>query len=455
MDISIGPLLRRAIWGPAILFNAIVFPKVFYSSYAARIVTFAAIAGSVVWALQPHDIETPSTSYLFGFAPSWTLIVAAVLLLLCNPSRDFRRIRRKDNQRSGKADSTPDSQYEWESFPEQLSRRFWWSFDLLMNFRGLGWSYQKRQHQIPDDVKRLYDEGGIKVIRDGCQTEKRPGETRSSFLVKQCGYFVVDYVVLDFCIHLMDRDPWFNRPLNSNERLLFGYAAGNLNILVRPYRALLGTVATYSVMDLTHVAVALVSVGLGPRWLGTHGEPWMHPRLWGNLTELFNRGLPGTIASSISHSGVLTIHLGFWGNFWHDLFRFQFLTITRKLIPHAGNDKRSAHSFRGLLYMTIVFALSGSMHAAGSYAELRETAPLWLLAGFVVQSVGVALQEMVTMFLVKMKVGSGIRIAVINCYWFSWGWLTAPIVIGDMAACGLFQSKVLPFSVIDLFWKWD
>jgi len=103
------------------------------------------------------------------------------------------------------------------------------------------------------------------------------------------------------------------------------------------------------------------------------------------------------------------MQLGFWGNFWHDLFRFQFLTITQKLIPDPKNSKRSAHSISGFFYMTIVFALSGSMHAAGSYAELQKTAPLWLFAGFLVQSVGVALQEMITMLLVKMKVGPGVR----------------------------------------------
>jgi hypothetical protein len=300
MDIKFGPLLQRTIWGPAILFNAIYFPKVFYSSYAVRVVTFAAVAGTLAFALQPHNIETPSTSYLFGFAPSWTLIVAAVLLLLCNPPRDFRRIRRKDYQGHAKEGSASDSQYEWEPFPKQLSRRFWWTLDLLMNFRGLGWSYQKRQHQIPDEVKKVYDESGIKVIRDGCENEKRTGQTRSAFLVKQCGYFLVDYMMLDFFIYLMDRDPWFNRSLGSDERLLFGYPAGNLDMLVRPYRVFVGTLATYSVMDLAHVFLAIVSVSLGERWLGTHGEPWMHPRLWGSLVELYHRGLPGRNAPVLS-----------------------------------------------------------------------------------------------------------------------------------------------------------
>jgi len=439
MDIEVGPLLRRTIWGPAILFNAIVFPRVFYSSYAARVVTFAAVAGSVVFALQLHDIQTPSTSYLFGFVPSWTLIVAAVLLLLGNPPRDFRRIRRKDDQGPARDGLGSDAQYEWEPFPVQLSRRAWWTLDLLTNFRGLGWSYQKRQHQIPDAVKKVYEERGIEVIRNGCENGKKTGQkTKSAFLVKQCGYFLVDYMMLDFCIHLMDRDPWFNRPMKSDEKLLFGWPAGKLDMLVRPYRVFVGTLAIYSVMDFFHALLAIVSVSLGKRWLGTHGEPWMHPPLWGSLAELYRRGLPG-----------------FWGNFWHDLFRFQFLAITRKLIPDPGNSRRSAQSIYGFIYLTIVFALSGSMHAVGSYAELRETAPLWLFAGFVVQSVGVALQEMITTFLAKIKVGPRIQKAIINSYWLSWGCLTAPMVIGDMAACGLFQSKVLPCSVIDVFWKSD
>jgi len=103
--------------------------------------------------------------------------------------------------------------------------------------------------------------------------------------------------------------------------------------------------------------------------------------------------------------------------------------------------------------MTLVFALSGVMHAAGSYTELRETAPLWLFFGFAVQSVGVAAQEMITKLMVKGKVGPGVKQVVTIAFWWFWGWLTALIVIGDMAACGLFQSKVIPYSIVNRFWK--
>jgi hypothetical protein len=300
MDIQLGPLIKRTIWGPGILFTALIFPKIFYASYASRILTFVAVAASVVWALQPHDIDNPATSYLFGFAPCWTLIVAAVLLLLSTPARDFRRIRRKDEALVGKGGT--EELYEWEPFPEQMSRRCWWALDLMVNWRGLGWSYQRRQHFIPDAVKKVYDEAGINVKRDGSQDEKRCGQTRSSFLVQQSWYFVVDYVLLDFCIYFMDRDPWFNRPLGSDQRLLFGYPSGNYDVLVRPYRVFVGTLATYTVMDVAHVVLALVCVGLGPKNLGTLGEPWQHPPLWGTLDDLFHRGLPGEKSPQLSSS---------------------------------------------------------------------------------------------------------------------------------------------------------
>lgn len=93
------------------------------------------------------------------------------------------------------------------------------------------------------------------------------------------------------------------------------------------------------------------------------------------------------------------------------------------------------------------------MHAAGSYAELRETAPLWLFAGFAIQSLGVAAQETITLLMGKLKVGPGVRQAVTISFWWFWGWLTAPMVIGDMAACGLFQSKVIPVHVVERFLK--
>ena len=105
---------------------------------------------------------------------------------------------------------------------------------------------------------------------------------------------MVDYAVLDVMIYFMDRDPWFNRILGSDERMLCGFPAGSLGVLVRPYRVVIGTLATFSVMDLSHVVLAIVSVAIGPRVLGTCGEPWMHPPLWGDPMELYRRGLPGT-----------------------------------------------------------------------------------------------------------------------------------------------------------------
>lgn len=219
-----------------------------------------------------------------------------MLLLLSNPAPDFRRIRKieiklKDEAARKESGAVGDAQYEWEAFPESFERRCWWALDLMMNWRGLGWSFQRRQHRIPDAVKRVYDEAGIDVKRDA--DEKRCGQSRASFLKEQCWNFVVDYVLLDLCIHFLDRDPWFNKSLNSDERLLFGYPARNYDILVRPYRVFLGTLATYFVMDLAHVVIALVSVGLGPSYFGTHAEPWQHPPLWGTLDDLFQRGLPG------------------------------------------------------------------------------------------------------------------------------------------------------------------
>ena len=103
--------------------------------------------------------------------------------------------------------------------------------------------------------------------------------------------------------------------------------------------------------------------------------------------------------------------------------------------------------------MILVFALSGFMHAAGSYAVLRKTDPLWLFAGFVIQPVGVALQDLIIGSLVKMKAGPRVTQVFVICYWFGWASLTAPMVIGDMAACGLFQAKVIPFHVVELFWR--
>jgi len=306
MDIEWVPLLKQSIWGPAALFTALYFPDVSYASSSSRVASFIGVVLCSVYAFRPHDVATSSTSYLIGFAPVWTVVLGYVLLLLCHPPRDFRRIRRKSNQNSDATNPKLKLEYCWEPFPSQIGfRRFAWIFDLLLNFRGIGWSYQKRQRQVPDEVKILYKEIEIDLLKDGIRNKiSEAPQDRSSFLLTQSAFFAVDYLLLDLCIHFMNADPCFNL-LDTPPAIFDPAKTISSQALAVLLRVLCGTVGVFVVMDLFHVLVALTCVGLfGERILGTWGEPWAHPGLWGSPIQIYERGLPGT-RTSLQLSSIL------------------------------------------------------------------------------------------------------------------------------------------------------
>ncbi|KAE8452765.1 hypothetical protein EG329_013037 [Mollisiaceae sp. DMI_Dod_QoI] len=372
-------------------------------------------------------------SYLMGFGAVLFFMRSTILLLFYNPPQDFQRLRRVA---VSPKESKGIIRHEWEPFPEEVGlRRMFWVSDLLINLRGIGWSFRKPCFFVPKDIQKLYLDHGIDVSTGNPSFKPIRSNhfDRSMFFSSQCILFATRYLLVDICINLMDSNPLFQ---GSGHPLHWIYPVSIRRFLLFLYNSVLGTVGVYAVMDLYATCLALTTVGLlGPNNLGTWGEPFMYPRLWGSVSEIWNGGL-----------------IGLWSTMWHDAFKHTFTAFSNNLLPKLPDSAKSSlsSSTRNFLRLQIIFFLSGLCHAAGSQAQLTQTYPVLTLVAFASQAIGIWIQLLVTSLLEKRGIREVTRKVVVLCFAVVWSYFTMHMFLVDLAATKAFQLRLIPFSVLGL-----
>ncbi|CZR53290.1 uncharacterized protein PAC_03168 [Phialocephala subalpina] len=426
---------QRMLTIPATLFIALMLPRIFYCHWIVRALTLLVIYCETAYGYRPHKITNIIISYLMGFGGPLMFIRSANLLLFTNP-RNFQRLRKL------KAIANLDMSkrrigHEWEPFPEFGLRRAYWILDLLFNLRGIGWSYRKPLYPVPRDIQTLYQDIGMDISNENpyFRPTRSNDLKRSAFFKQQFFLLITRFLMVDLCINLMDRSQAFQ---GFQPPLSMVYPVSTRSLLMFLWNGVLGTAGVYSVMDLYGSCIALVSVGLlGPNVLGTWGEPFMYPRLWGPLWAIWDDGL-----------------MGMWSPVWHDLFKHIFQTFSRGLVPEKPDPDFSRWSYHGrsLIRMQIVFLLSGICHGGASHIQLTHTYPILTFIGFTSQAIGIALQILIDSFMETFEVGHVKRKAWILLYSLVWAFFTMYVFLGDLAASGAFKLKLVPFSVVGLLW---
>ncbi|KAF8863489.1 hypothetical protein BDZ45DRAFT_738068 [Acephala macrosclerotiorum] len=427
---------QRMLTIPATLFIALMFPRIFYRHWIVRALTLLVIYCETAYGFRPHEISNIIVSYLMGFGGPLMFISSVNLLLFSNP-RDFCRLRRL-RPIANLDMSKRRISHEWEPFPEEFGlRRAFWILDLLFNLRGIGWSYRKPLYPVPKDIQILYRDIGVDVLDES--PSFRPTRSndvkRPTFFKHQFPLLMTRYLMVDFCITLMDLTSFFQ---GSEPPLAWVLPLSIRNLSLFPWNALLAAIGVYAVLDLYASCTALISVGiLGPNVLGTWGEPFMYPSIWGSVWGIWDDGL-----------------IGLWSPMWHDLFKNIFQTFSRGLIPEKSNLDFSAFAYHGrsLLRMQIVFLLSGICHAGASHIQLAHTYPMLTFIAFTSQAIGIVFQILLDVLLEILEVEQVKRKASILLYSVVWAYFTMYVFLGDLAASGAFKLKLVPVSVFGLAW---
>jgi hypothetical protein len=320
-----------------------------------------------------------------------------------------------------------------DSFIERID----WVVDLLSNFRGMSWNWRIRSlPSPPKDVQRLLNGS------DDDESKKQNPRSRPAFqppsrrgLIKDTvRKFFIGYLCLDFIRTITIHDPYFRGLGTTHKPKYIPLQIQESPTLLQVSRLLVALFAVYwALATIFLLAPLFFSCILGSKLIGVRGEPWMYPPEWGNFKAVLDRGLAG-----------------WWGIWWHQTFRFAFEAPSKRLVGILKIDRRSLMG--KILQLFIAFALSGSIHAAGSHTSIGDTRPIrGPFMFFILQPIGIMGQTLLAKALQNMGISNRMPIVVQQATNFVvvhiWLYYTAPLLIDDLAKGGTFLFEPIPFSI--------
>lgn len=325
--------------------------------------------------------------------------------------------------------------FAWQSLPATFASRVDWALDLVSNFRGVGWNYQINcLPPLPPFVQRELNQSPS-PSNSTSKTGNRRYDTISSLLRAKIMTFTLAYLALDIMKLIMMRDPYFWSLTDSPPPTYLPTFITSSSAITRIYRLLLSLAMIHTTLYAIFVLAPLTLVGvLGPKVIGSRGEPWMYPDTTGNYSTVFSKGLAG-----------------WWGGWWHQTFRFAFEAPTVWLCDKLGWEKESQ---RGkILGLCVAFTCSACLHASGSLTVWGETKPLQEPASFfLLQPLGIITQMMFAGWL--KKIGARDRLplwvrGLANFTWTHvWFYYTAPLLCDDFARGGVWLYEPIPISIL-------
>lgn len=372
-------------------------------------------------------------------------------------------------QRNGTISESPESKeletprserrYAWQSYPSAISDRLVWVLDLFFNLRGVGWNWHLKA--LPTPPKRLQEDLDYRT-RPSCSAQRLPPASDRLFFLSSLQKFLTVYLILDVLKVLMMKDPYFwslmppEYPpaypswLPSDAPAQYPTATA---LFLRAYRLFLTQSGVQAAIKVYFALGNLLFCSLlGPKFLGPHGETWMYLDPWGPYSIVLERGLAG-----------------WWGGWWHQLFRFGFDSGAKGVVAVLGAERKSITG--RVISLLVPFLLSGVLHAMGSWTAVASpTSPLTgSLLFFAIQPIGIVLELLLTKALKSAvegnedKVPSWMPSTLRFIYVHAWMMMVGPLGADEFAREGLWLLEPVPFSPLralglgvegDGWWCW-
>ena len=345
----------------------------------------------------------------------------------------------RHDEESRKAEEDPG--FVWRDLPRGLRHRIHWVTDFVTNFRGIRWSHQISGLPYPNSHSLQAFAGPMSHQTDSIRAASSPSPSkpypnRSSLLRYNFVSLVATLVFLDFLRFIILKDTYY-----------WGVSspAPSPFPVQRTSRLILSLIHVYASLNSIFLLGPLVFASpIGKRLLGEIAWPWMYPPLFGSPMEVWRKGLAG-----------------FWGGWWHQMFRLAFEQFGEFIAQPLGWEKKSVKG--GILRVVAAFVASGTIHACGSYTTLGDTQPARAFMFFTLQPVGLMGQRAVAQWMKKVgfrdRIPAQVRGAANLALVVMWFWLTGPMVADDFAGGGIWLYEPLPISPLrglagDGWWRW-
>lgn len=445
-----------------------------------RFAAFAWMLGFAAYTIRNTLSKGMALGMGFGLTSAWGAIWVLAIIVCSDAQTDFQRIERteglfkmsshvKDTQdvnigpaqvEEKKLNITPNGnsnsnghinpkehlgpskrhgEFAWQAYPlTPFIERVDWVLDLFCNYRGAGWSW--RTSSLPPPPKAIQEE----LRRNSPHPPRhsnavRPGQphvysTRKEMLIANAKTFVVGYLMLDALKTVMMHDPYFWGIMDRPPPSWLPHTLANSPVFLSAYRSTLSMLGVqWALKTIFSMGPLFFSGVLGPSLIGARAEPWMYPEIWGPFSIVLDRGLAG-----------------WWSAWWHQSFRFAFEQPGRKLVGMLNMDPKAPGAI--LLKLIIAFALSGSLHASGSYMSIAESKPLrGSMVFFLLQPFAIFVEITLTSILRKSGVQRHVPRWAMRLFTFVyvhvWFYYTAPLVCEDFARIGCWLFEPAPVSL--------
>lgn len=393
-----------------------------------------------------------ANGYIVGLIMVWWLVWSSTLLFFNDAERNFRRIERAQShgiqgaasQQNGHASNKTHKPSEtlgrsgtlvWQPYPRSFMHRLGWVLALVLNMRGPDFNFRiSSLDPLPPQLKAKND-----PIDDKRVCPQATARIRAAFI-----RFFVAYLAIDILKLTMIWDPYFMGIVSAPPPFPLNHLS-DIPGLIRLYRSLLSGTGVYFALQLVTALNPMFFLGLSTAFPNAFraitatplDEPWLYAEQFGPLNAVLDEGLTGT-----------------WGKWWHQIFRFGFVSTgkwTLSLLPSAISSRRSV---RRTIITIVAFGVSGAIHGFGSYTQLsNETRPITeTFLFFILQPVGMFIQDIWNLTVVAQLNRNGLspprwlrRIGNV-AFVISWLLFSGNRIADDFAKGGMWLTEPLPIS---------
>jgi hypothetical protein len=452
-----------------------------------RYLAFAWIIGFAAYTMLYTRAKGMAPSFGIGLISAWSIAWVSAILICNDAQTDFQRIERlegvfgsskeptiKEQEQDASEEKAKENQHNmitghsgpgtrhgsfaWQPYPlTPFIERLDWVLDIFCNFRGAGWNW--RTSALPPPPKFIQEQlrhnSGAMLPKTSYRihsSQFRSYATRKELLAANFKTFIFGYVMLDALKTTIMHDPYFwgitNHTTTSHPPPSF-YPTHP--VLIHVTRLLLSMLSVKTALQTIFALGPICFTFLHPL-LGARSEPWMYPDPWGSYTVVLDNGLAG-----------------WWGNWWHQTFRFAFQEPGRKLVEMLGWERKSVKA--KAVQLGIAFMASGAVHACGSWTCWgNETRPIrGSMCFFLLQGLGVFAEAVVGQALKRAGVAGRVPPWAMRAWTFGyvhvWFYFTAHLLCNDFARGGVWLFEPVPVSLFrglgfgaderDGWWCWS
>lgn len=387
------------------------------TSLISRLAVYPAIVVLSLSSMQTSRTLGVAYGVLVGISSSLCVVLSLNLMFLHRSGRDFKRmiVCQSNPTDDEKSERNLRILEQWQSMPDSAYSRLFWILDLLGSLRALHWSHGQSENRVSGHCKQ--------------------GAGNTISFPKSFLSLVLVYLCIDCIKEVIAMDPYFWGYIAHDPP---GYIQSILpfTVLVQAYRMVVAFATLYLALGFGYTFCVLLFVHvLGPSIVGPWGMDWAYWPLYGDIRSVCIRGLQG-----------------WWGAWWHQLFRFTLTSPTNATIKRLHVPKGS--TIECAIRLISPFLFSGFIHASGSYTMWGETRPFNSFMFFVLQPVGISLQMMGSRSLSRLnlltKIPPLVREASNVAFTVIWLLSTFRLLADDFARGGLFLTEPFPFSVLQM-----